>query len=438
MNIKLSSQGLGNINQEFLPDDFTFVIDGCSYSCNKIQADFISPKISKIHKVDPLIDTFKITNIEDPDGEFQAIIDFLKEGQLKMNPQKGSFYIQVFGQLGNSEIIDNLLNIATDRIEKETIQRDKLIETLILIDQLDIYNKNSFFDYAATQFSDICNDIYDKSLSYNTIFSIVSSSSLKLENESQLVSFILNIVEHEKDETFLSLIEYVDFEYISFNDLISLQSILEDYQISLKIIIDKLFQKIISKTSKIANIFTFEYDENKQNKLSGIINYLNHKSNGIASKNGTVNVTCSSVQNNYYLANHNCSNLCDFTDLSDKSMWSPDNEENSYVQFDFINNKICMSNYTLHTPTADTKDYPKSWIVQCSNDLNEWITVDKQIDQSVMNKRNSCQNFKCQFNNNQFFRYVRITSQGPCWNRSGRYYFDISAVEFFGFFKMSN
>lgn len=438
MNIKLSSKGLGQINQEFLPDNFTFLIDSDSYFCNKIQADFLSPKISNFHKVDPLLDTFKISGIEDPDGDFQDIIDFLKDGQLKIDPQKVSFYIKVFGQLGNSEIIDNILDLVNSRIEEENIQKDKLIETLILIDQLSTFEKNSFFDYVATQFPEICNDIYNKKLSYQTIYSIVSNSCLKLENESQLVSFILNIVNYEKDETFLSLIEYVDFEYISINDFLSIQSILEEYQISLKIIIDKLFKKIISKTSNSANILTFEYDTNKKNKLAGIINYLNHQSNGIASRNGTIEVTCSSVQPNYYSLNHNCKNLCDYSDLTDRSMWSPDNEENSYIQFDFINSRVNITNYTLHTPSNDTKDYPKSWIVQCSNDLNNWVTFDKQVDRAEMNMQNSCQIFNCSLKNNEFYRYIRITSQGPCWNRSGRYYFDISAVEFFGFLKTIN
>ena len=89
MDINISSKGLGQINQEFLPDNFTFIIDDHSYSCNKIQADFLSPKIANIHKVDPLIDTFKFDEIEDKDGSFQEFIDFLKEGQLKTNPENG-------------------------------------------------------------------------------------------------------------------------------------------------------------------------------------------------------------------------------------------------------------------------------------------------------------------------------------------------------------
>lgn len=436
MNINISSQGLELINQEFLPDNFTFIIGNRSYHCNKIQADFLSPIVSKIHKVDPLIDSFKIET-KDPDGDFQTFIDFLKKGEMKIIPQKFSFYIQVSGLLGNSEIINSLMNLITYEFEKEEFQLTNIIEKLILFDQLNIPEKNSFFDYVASHFSDICQHIYNKKLSYETLASIISSSSLQLENESQLVTFILNIVNQEKDEKYLSLIEYVDFEYINYNDLLSLQLVLEKYQISLKVIVDKLFQKIISKPSTFSNILNFEYSPDRKNKLNGIINYLNHESKGICSKNGTINVTCSSTQvSSYSFSAQDCRHLCNYNDLSDRSMWSPNNEENCFIQFDFIKNKVNLSSYTFQTPVKPTKDYPKSWKIECSNDSINWKVVDQKIDQVCMNNENACVNFRCNVNNNEFFRYIRIVSLSPCWNGDSRYYFDLSAVEFFGFLRI--
>lgn len=167
-------------------------------------------------------------------------------------------------------------------------------------------------------------------------------------------------------------------------------------------------------------------------KLSGIINHLNYLSNGIVSLNGVVQVTCSSTKPNLFLSAYDCKFLCDFTDLSEESMWSPNNEKNGYVQFDFVKNSVNVSFYTLQTPTDITLDYPKSWEVRCSNNLKEWTMIDKQLNQECMNERNVCNTFKCQNYCSQFFRYVRIVNIDECWNESSRYYFDISAIEFYG------
>ena len=171
--------------------------------------------------------------------------------------------------------------------------------------------------------------------------------------------------------------------------------------------------------------------------LYGIIDYLNNKSNGIVSLNGVVQVTCSSTQPNCLFSVHDCKCLCNFKDLSSKSMWTPNNERNGYVQFDFVKNYVNVSFYTLQTPTSETLDYPKSWEVKCSNNLKEWTTIDKQLDQECMNTNNVCNTFKCQNYCSKFFRYVRIVNIDECWNKSSRYYFDISAVEFYGEIKFN-
>lgn len=97
----------------------------------------------------------------------------------------------------------------------------------------------------------------------------------------------------------------------------------------------------INNKSKTVNI-----PYKPSSKLSGIINHLNYLSNGIVSLNGVVQVTCSSTKPNLFLSAYDCKFLCDFTDLSEESMWSPNNEKNGYVQFDFAKNSVNVSFYT--------------------------------------------------------------------------------------------
>lgn len=114
-------------------------------------------------------------------------------------------------------------------------------------------------------------------------------------------------------------------------------------------------------------------------------------------------------------------------------MWSPDNESNAYLIFDFKSRKVRITNYTFQTPINQTSDYPKSWTVDCSNNLANWYIIDVRKNESVMNKNNVSHTFICKNEPSEYYRYIRITSDGPCWNGKNRYYFDISAVEFYGF-----
>ena len=59
---KISAEGLKNIvfNNSCGDDDFVFIIGKHEIRMKKIFADFISPRISQIHQVDPTVDSFFI------------------------------------------------------------------------------------------------------------------------------------------------------------------------------------------------------------------------------------------------------------------------------------------------------------------------------------------------------------------------------------------
>ena len=67
---RISAAGLKNIifTNSFNDDDFVFIIGNHEIRMKKIFADFISPRVSQIHQVDPTIDSFSIN-------------DYINEGQ---------------------------------------------------------------------------------------------------------------------------------------------------------------------------------------------------------------------------------------------------------------------------------------------------------------------------------------------------------------------
>lgn len=165
---------------------------------------------------------------------------------------------------------------------------------------------------------------------------------------------------------------------------------------------------------------------------AGEVNYLTNKTGGNIHDNGKIAISASSSWKGDSSSNVNVANLCDFNDLSQKSMWSPDNEKNSTLLFDFKDQAIQITDYTLHTPSDLSGNTPKSWVVECSNDNDSWATVDTRNNEAVMNNKNVCHTFKCQSQSDNFYRYIRFKST------SKSSYFDISAVEFFGVLKESS
>ena len=80
----LSSAGLKNIvsSNKVYGEDFTFIFGKEKYTMSNVLAEFLSPKVSKLHKTDPTIDHISydklenISNIED-EQEFDNI--FVKD-----------------------------------------------------------------------------------------------------------------------------------------------------------------------------------------------------------------------------------------------------------------------------------------------------------------------------------------------------------------------
>lgn len=176
---------------------------------------------------------------------------------------------------------------------------------------------------------------------------------------------------------------------------------------------------------------TFPYTNG--NELNGIIRYLTTKTSGNICENGTIAIIASSTQPSFTSTRAPfADSLVDYTDLSSNSMWSPDNEVNSNLIFDFKTRKIKLTDYTFHTPTNRTNEYPRSWRIECSNNLSNWQIVDIREDEIVMDDNDVCHTFKCSDQKKEFFRYIKITSTEATWHNPSRYYFDISAVEFFG------
>jgi hypothetical protein len=60
VSIKLSAAGLAHIPFHSRPPSFEFIVGKCHYPCDSFRADFLSPKIARMHATDPSIFCYSI------------------------------------------------------------------------------------------------------------------------------------------------------------------------------------------------------------------------------------------------------------------------------------------------------------------------------------------------------------------------------------------
>lgn len=82
------------------------------------------------------------------------------------------------------------------------------------------------------------------------------------------------------------------------------------------------------------------FDHTEGYELHGINKYLSDKKGGNIHDNGTICITPSSIQPSDSIYQNNPRFLCDFNELSSRSMWSPNGERNANLLYDFKKRKI--------------------------------------------------------------------------------------------------
>lgn len=84
--------------------------------------------------------------------------------------------------------------------------------------------------------------------------------------------------------------------------------------------------------------------------------------------------------------------------------------ENSFVQISFPSFiKIKASEYIIGTAE---KMFPQTWILEASNDKQNWVTLDSKSSEKSVNKPNEKYAFKIESPLNNFYRHFKITNKG--------------------------
>jgi len=112
-----------------------------------------------------------------------------------------------------------------------------------------------------------------------------------------------------------------------------------------------------------------------------------------------------------------------------KDYFLSENKPNQWICFDFTIYTVLIMNYSLRTlSNVNNSPNPKSWVIEASNNGNEWTKIDKRIT-SLLNGPDKYQTFPvtCVEGN---FRYVRFRQTDLNFKGDNR--LGLSAIEIFG------
>lgn len=455
-SISLSSAGLQNIilNQNNDENHFTFIFGEHELKINKIFAEFISPAVSRLHQIDPTVDSININElfssfpISSPfklkslftDNIISHIERLSKGFTIDITKEEG-FKIQIISVLlENEELYDNIRHIYPISIDETNID--------LYIRQLQAFQSNSrlsnrynypdILNYISKNFSTIKKNKLIK-LPRSILYQIINSEHLQIESEDSLFDFIQKVFltdeTTEDDYTLPDFLERVnvlglsDSRFHKFLKIVTLENLTNPLWSKLCKLLNQSF-KAMKKRKHYPQ--SFEYDETQENKFKGIINYLTQKSGGNIHDKKVVKVTASSTYSEYYPKN--VVDL-DRTDTFFEAV--NDNKPDEWLKIDFKNFKIKPSFYSIRSGNMHGgKGYYhlRNWVIEGSNtdEDNDWKILDKRDEVDFLDGKNAAHVFSIQekLDQNEGFRFVRIKSTGV--DTGGNYIFSLSALEFFG------
>jgi hypothetical protein len=113
--LALTSRGLANIPQSKERNDFTFLVGDTAYPCPPFVADFLSPKLCRLHTTDPTINKFRI-NTPDPDHHFEDLLVLGSGHSIDVDESAESFLVSAARELENAELAPSIVKGRTGEL----------------------------------------------------------------------------------------------------------------------------------------------------------------------------------------------------------------------------------------------------------------------------------------------------------------------------------
>jgi hypothetical protein len=184
--VRLSANGLVNIQRSLYADDFTFVFGGKRYGCPSFIAEFLSPRISRLRSIDATVCEFIIED-DDSAHDFADILSLASGASLSVTDATYKFIKTICIKLWNREVFDILSNaFEGDLSSSNVLSRLQLLTEM----EQNCENELEFCSSHFWELQTICDSSELDKLDIALIHQLISRPSLQLMSEDSLWRFI--------------------------------------------------------------------------------------------------------------------------------------------------------------------------------------------------------------------------------------------------------
>ncbi|OHT04451.1 F5/8 type C domain containing protein [Tritrichomonas foetus] len=334
-------------------------------------------------------------------------------------------YCEFNQQFNESITADNVIS----RIKSKLHFKQKLNSSLEIIrEELDFISKNFYKMMGNDELL---------SLGIETLEIILQNKNLKLQDEDSLFDFIGSL--SQKSEKYINSTQYQTlFEYVKFEHLTqkSIQKFISIFDINL---LDSCIWSSICRRL----VLTPNNDENtdiprfrkiikipfKGTLNEGVFHYLKQKCDGDPSDKGLVTITDSSSQQ---FQSYQPKNTINPLDDGENLFYSLD-QPNQWICYQFNSAHFRLLKYQIQTnPWNKNFNHIKSWVLETSNDGENWEEVDRQINSQALNGPKLHAEFDIKSSLAKFVPFIRLRNIDADY--AGSHYLIINSVEFYGDF----
>jgi hypothetical protein len=197
-----------NIATSKTKNDFTFIVGDRRYDCPWFVADFLSPRIGRLHGSDPAFRELAI-GTANPGGDFGDFVSLGRGPGVSLTSVNRSFFISIAAELENYELY--------------WLIRDDFEEDLPFSSFCGEFEKSTLFESAsdrvisfiASHFIEIDQLFLIRHLPIATLERVLSHDELRIESEDSLYDFVISVLEVCADS--VSLMAQIRFEYLGIN-----------------------------------------------------------------------------------------------------------------------------------------------------------------------------------------------------------------------------
>lgn len=406
--LTLTYKSLCFVNWDSLDDKFEFVSGDKVCRVHSIVAEFLSPKISRQRKCDPLCDTYTFSSdTSDLFDVLEMLVLSIRSGvAFELDGSNFSALFRLSQELENGELLSSLLGIImSDSLSFE----DAIVLLRAGVDLGSAFSDRlrALRDGVASRFFDIKKDILD-TLDIETSQLLLSSPSLKIDDEDSLYDFVRS--RSENDVRFMSLFEFIQFEYLSVDRVEDFASFTQEFlleNMNSRIwtrICDRLIQEVKYKDNpRCATLPRAEFVCDKSNPLDGIIAHLTRECGGNVHEKGIVKVSASSFIDHAYHPKN-------VVDLGTDSEYWGDDDDMAWICYDFKGRRVIPKAYSLR---SGSHNHLCSWVIEVSSDGIRWTEVDRHGNTDDLNSTNVTCTFTIPDVPDESVQFVRLRMTGP-------------------------